>query len=323
MNLSTAKAPTRLTFTDRMLEYGGVDRDFVVIDMDLGYATTAWRFAERYPGRYLNMGIAELAALSAAAGMASCGRKVVVCGYGVFLTMRALESVRSMVCYPGLDVKLVSSHSGITASIDGVSHQATEDVAFMTTLPNMKVLAPVDTASARRLFDVARETPGPVFARLMKDPLYELYGADETFVLGGSKRPREGSDVTVVAYGDVVFQALEAAETLAGSGVQADVLDFYSVKPWDRGALAESLERTGALVVVENHQARNGLGYELAAWCLKHKPVPFENLGLQDTFAECGSYRELLGKYGISAHRIADAALQVVAAKGSRRAGRR
>ncbi len=323
MNLPRAKAPTRQAFTDRMLEYGAVDRDFVVIDMDLGYATSAYLFAERYPDRYLNMGIAELAALSAAAGMASCGRKVAVCGYGVFLTMRALESIRSMICYPNLDVKVISSHSGVTASIDGVSHQATEDVAFMTTLPNMKLLAPADTVSAHRLFDVAMETPGPVFARLMKDPLFELYGADEQFVVGGSKRLREGSDVTVVAYGDVVFQALEAAETLAGSGVQADVLDFYSVKPWDRKALAESLDRTGALVVVENHQARNGLGYELAAWCLKNRPVPFENLGLRDTFAECGGYREVLGKYGLSAAAIAEAARQVVAAKRARSAGGR
>ncbi len=323
MNLTAAKAPTRLAFTDRMLEYGAIDRDFVVVDMDLAYATSAWRFAERYPDRYLNMGIAELATLSAAAGMASCGRKVVACGYGVFLTMRALESIRSMICYPNLDVKLVSSHSGVTASIDGVSHQATEDVALMTTLPNMKLLAPCDTASARALFDVVMETPGPVFARLMKDPLYELYDANERFAAGGSKRLREGSDVTVVAYGDVVFQALEAAETLAGSGVRAEVLDFYSVKPWDRAALSASLDRTGALVVVENHQARNGLGYELAAWCVKNRPVPFENLGLQDTFAESGGYRELLGKYGLSAACIAEAAVHVVAAKKDRVRGGR
>jgi len=246
------------------------------------------------------------------------GKKVVVCGYGVFLTMRAVESVRSFVCYPNLDVKLLSSHGGITAAIDGVSHQATEDIAYMTTLPNMKVLVPADTASATRLFDVAMETPGPVFTRLMRDPLFDLYGPDEPFPLGGSKRVREGSDVTIVAYGDVLFQALEAAETLAAQGVQAEVLDFYSVKPWDQAALDRSLAKTGALVVVENHQARNGLGYELGVWCLKHRPVPFENLGLQDTFAESGSYLKVLARYGMSAASVAAAARGVVAAKKGR-----
>jgi transketolase len=232
--------------------------------------------------------------------------------------MRAVESVRSFVCYPNLDVKLLSSHGGITAAIDGVSHQATEDIAAMTTLPNMKVLVPCDTVSAARLFDVAMETPGPVFARLMRDPLFDLYGPGEEFVLGGSKRVRQGSDVTIVAYGDVVFQALEAAETLASSGIEAEVLDFYSVKPWDRAALERSLARTGALVVVENHQARNGLGYELGVWCLKHRPVPFENLGLQDTFAESGSYARVLSKYGMAAASVAAAARSVVGAKRAR-----
>jgi transketolase len=316
--MTAAKVPTRRAFSQRMLEYGEVDREFVVVDMDLGYATFSYLFGDRYPERYFNMGIAELASISAAAGIASCGRTVVVCGYGVFLTMRALESVRSFVCYPDLDVKLLSSHGGVTAAIDGVSHQATEDIAFMSTIPNMKVLVPADSAAARGLFDVAMTTPGPVFTRLMRDPLFEVYGPSDTFALGGSRRPREGADVTIVTYGDVVFQALLAADELASGGISAEVLDFYSIKPWDIPALAQSLAKTGALVVAENHQARNGLAYELATWCLKHSPVPFENLGLADTFAECGPYAKVLAKYGLAAPSIAEAARKVVAAKKRR-----
>jgi transketolase len=316
--MTAAKVPTRRAFSQRMLEYGEVDREFVVVDMDLGYATFSYLFGDRYPERYFNMGIAELASISAAAGMASCGRTVVVCGYGVFLTMRALESVRSFVCYPDLDVKLLSSHGGVTAAIDGVSHQATEDIAFMSTIPNMKVLVPADSAAARGLFDVAMTTRGPVFTRLMRDPLFEVYGPSDPFVLGGSRRPREGADVTIVTYGDVVFQALLAADELASGGISAEVLDFYSIKPWDTAALAQSLAKTGALVVAENHQARNGLAYELATWCLKHAPVPFENLGLADTFAECGPYAKVLAKYGLAAPSIAEAARKVVAGKKRR-----
>jgi transketolase len=316
--MTAARVPTRRASAQRMLEYGEIDGGFVVVDMDLGYATFSYLFGDRYPERYFNLGIAEQAAMAASAGMASCGRTVVACGYGVFLTMRALEALRSFVCYPNLDVKLLSSHGGVTAAIDGVSHQATEDIAFMTTLPNMKVLVPADSAAARGLFDVAMTTPGPVFTRLMRDPLFEIYGPSDTFALGGSTKPRAGADVTIVTYGDIVFQALQAADELASGGISAEVLDFYSVKPWDTRALSESLAKTGALVVAENHQARNGLGYELAAWCLKHAPVPFANLGLAHTFAECGPYAKVLAKYGLAAPSIAEAARGVVAAKKRR-----
>jgi transketolase len=250
--------------------------------------------------------------MAAAAGMAASGRKVVVCGYGVFLTMRALEILRSFVCYPNLNVKFLSSHGGFTPAIDGVTHQATEDIANMTTLPNMKVLVPADTGSSRKLFDVALQTPGPVFVRLMRDPILDLYEMSDSFRMGGSHVLIEGSDVTIVTYGDIVFEAIEAAAILAKNGIRAEVIDMYSVKPFDREALIRSLDKTGALVVAENHQKRNGLGYELSNFCLKNKVVPFDNLGLEDTFAESGSYPKLLEKYGLSKTHIADAAKRIL-----------
>ena len=278
-------------------------------------STYSYIFNEKYPQRYFNMGIAEIGTVASAAGMAVEGRSVVVCGYGVFITMRAIEAIRSFICYPHLNVKFLSSHGGLTAAIDGVTHQATEDIAFMTTIPQMKVLVPADSASAAAAFDIALDTPGPVFTRLMRDPLYDLYGPGETFALGGSKIVRKGKDVTIATYGDMVFQSLVAADELARQGIEAEVIDFYSLKPWDQATLAESLKKTGALVVAENHQKRNGFGYEAGIWALMNHPVPTELIGLEDTFAESGNYQITLDKFGLSGPRIAERTAALVARK--------
>jgi len=301
-------SPTRKSFSLRMLERAAHDKNFVVFESDIGYSTYSYLFGEKYPNRYFNMGIAELGTMSAAAGMAADGRTVIVSGYGVFLTMRALEAVRSFICYPRLNVKILSSHGGLTAAIDGVTHQASEDIAFMSTLPGMKVLVPCDPVSAKGAFDLALETPGPVFTRLMRDPLWSVYSENEAFDLGGSKVLTSGSDVTIVSYGDIVFQALAAAESLKKKGIGAEVIDMYSIKPFDEKTLLKSIKKTGALLVAENHQRRNGLGYELATFCLKKNPVPFDNLGLDDTFGESGDYYKVIDKYGLSARAISAAA---------------
>ncbi|MDR0439712.1 MAG: transketolase family protein [Candidatus Accumulibacter sp.] len=315
MNFMPAKHSTRRAFTERMTERGATDEDFVVFESDLAKSTYSYLFKEKYPERYFNMGIAEIGTMGAAAGMASEGRSVVVCGYGVFLTLRAVEAIRSFICYPHLNVKFLASHGGLTAAIDGVTHQATEDIAFMTTLPQMKVLVPADTAAAAAAFDIALATPGPVFTRLMRDPLYELYDSGEEFRLGGSKLVRTGRDVTLATYGDMVFQCLAAADDLAKRGIDAEVIDFYSLKPWDQVALAESLKKTRALVVAENHQKRNGFGYEAAVWVLQNMPVPTALIGLDDTFAESGLYQKTLEKFGLSSAKIAEKAAALVARK--------
>jgi len=307
VRLTKASQPTRRHFSERMVERGATDHGFVVFESDIGHSTFSYLFGEKYPERYFNMGIAEMATVSAAAGLAAEGRTAFVCGYGVFLTMRAVEAVRSFVCYPRLDVKFLSSHGGLTPAVDGVTHQATEDIAFMTTLPGMRVLAPCDRVSARAAFDTALETPGPVFTRLMRDALWDLYPEGERFPLGGSKTVHAGGDLTIATYGDMVIQSVRAAETLAGRGISAEVLDLYCLKPLDADAVLASAGRTGALLVVENHQRRNGLGYELAAR-LAHRGAPmpaFDQLGLDDRFGESGDYERVIDKYGMSARAIA------------------
>jgi len=304
MILSKADITTRQAFSERMLEYGSIDKDFVVFEADIGYSTYSYLFGEAYPDRYFNMGIAESNTMAAAAGMAADGRTVIACSYGVFISLRAVEAIRTFICYPNLNVKFLSSHGGLTPAVDGVTHQATEDIAIMTTLPNMKVLAPADTESAKKIFDVAIKTPGPVFIRLMRDPLFDIYSKEDGFEIAGSKTIREGKDLTVVTYGDIVFQALEAADELKKENISIEIIDMYSIKPFDKKNLLNSISKTEALLAVEDHQKRNGLGYELSNFCLKNRPVPFDNLGLNDTFAESGNYYKIIDKYGISKKHI-------------------
>jgi len=231
MKLNKADIATRQAFSERMLEYGLINNDFVVFESDIGYSTYSHLFGDKYPERYFNMGIAESNTMAAAAGMAADGRTVIACGYGVFITMRAVEAIRTFICYPNLNVKFLSSHGGVTPAVDGVTHQATEDIAIMATLPNMKVVAPADTESAKKIFDVAIKTPGPVFVRLMRDPLFDIYSKEDTFKLGGSKTIRKGKDITVVTYGDTIFQALEAADELEKENISIEIINMYSIKP--------------------------------------------------------------------------------------------
>jgi transketolase len=313
--MKKADMATRKAFSQRMVEYGAIGKDFVVFEADIGYSTYSYLFGERYPDRYFNMGIAESNTMGAAAGMAADGRTVIACSYGVFITMRAVETIRTFICYPNLNVKFLSSHGGITAAIDGVTHQATEDIAFMTTLPNMKVIVPTDTVAAKKCFDLAIKTPGPVFVRLMRDSLFDIYDPDEEFILGGSKILEKGNDITIVSYGDIVFQALKSREILKKEGISAEIIDMYSIKPFDAKTLLDSITKTKALLVVENHQKRNGLGYELSNFCLKNYPICFDNMGLNDTFAESGKYEQVIEKYGISANNITEKAKEIIKKK--------
>ena len=316
MKLRQAAIPTRQAFSERMVEYGSINTDFAVFEADIGYSTYTYLFGKKFPKRYFNMGIAESNMVSAAAGMAAEGRTVVVSSYGVFLSMRAAEAVRTYVCYPNLNVKFLSSHGGVTAAIDGVTHQATEDIAIMSTFPNMKVLCPADSPSAMKLLDLALETPGPVFVRLMRDPLFDVYSKEYKFRIGGSHILEEGDDVTIIAYGDMVMQALNAAEELGHIGISAEVIDMYSQKPIDKETLLKSVKKTGAVLVVENHQKKNGLGYAVPHFLAKvDECVPFAHLGLDDVFAESGNYYQVIDKYGISSRCITEEVQRLIKRK--------
>lgn len=305
MSMQKSTRATRKAFAESMAEYGENHSDFAVFETDISASTYSCFFGNRFPERYFNMGIAEANAVGAAAGMAASGRTAVVCSYGVFLSMRALETVRTFVCYPNLNVKLFASHGGITAAVDGVTHQATEDIAIMSTLPNMKVIVPADPVSCSGLFASMMRSSGPVYARLMRDPLYDIYEQGEEFPMGGSKVLREGRDITIVAYGDMVSQVLLACDELKNLGIKPEVIDAYSVKPLDLAGILGSVEKTGACLVVENHQRRNGLGYELSSHLVESDGIVFDIMALEDTFGETGAYEKLLKRFRLSAGDVA------------------
>lgn len=301
MNLEKAINPTRKAYGIRMKEYGEINKDFAVFEADIGKSTSSIIFGKEYPNRYFNMGIAELGMVSAAAGMAASGRSVVASTYGIFLSTRALEVIRSFVCYPNLNVKFMGSHGGLTAAIDGVTHQATEDIANISVLPNMKMAVPCDTNSARAIFDLSINTPGPFYTRLLRDSYYELYDEKAEFKVGGSNIIRKGSDITIATYGDSVFQALLAAENLEKVGINCEVIDFYSIKPFDYETLNNSISKTKRLFCVENHQRKNGMGYEIADYLITNGIfIPYKHIGINDTFAESGKYLDVINKYGIN-----------------------
>jgi transketolase len=305
LDLAKALIPTRKAVGTRLKEYGAANPDFAVFEADIGTSTSSMMFGESYPDRYFDMGIAELGMVSAAAGMAACGRTTLAFSYSIFLSTRALEAIRTSICYPNLDVKFMGSHGGLSAAIDGVTHQATEDIANISTLPNMKLAVPCDTNSAKKIFDISMTTPGPFYMRLLRDPYYELYTEADEFHLGGSHVVREGSDITIGSYGDTLFQAIEAADKLADQGISAEVIDFYSIKPFDQGALEKSVAKTGKILIAENHQKRNGFGYEVANHLMTEGIfVAFDHIGIEDTFAESGKYADIIGKYNLDSAAI-------------------
>ena len=289
-----------------LAELGETNKDIVVLDADLSGSTKSAIFGKAHPERFFNMGIAEQNMVATAAGMSVCGKIPFVNTFTVFLTTLGLLSARDQICYANLNVKFGGAYCGMSDALDGASHHATEDIAFMRALPNMKVIAPADAAAARWATKYAAETYGPFYLRLSREVYPDLYEENTKFELGKGAVVREGSDVTVIACGIMVHKAIEAAELLAQRGVSVRVVDMYSIKPIDRELIKRCAEETGAIVCAEEHNIHGGLGSavsEVLAYfgC----GVPTEFVGLQDTFTESAPYKELLAKYGIDANGVA------------------
>ena len=289
-----------------LAELGETNKDIVVLDADLSGSTKSAIFGKAHPERFFNMGIAEQNMVATAAGMSVCGKIPFVNTFTVFLTTLGLLSARDQICYANLNVKFGGAYCGMSDALDGASHHATEDIAFMRALPNMKVIAPADAAAARWATKYAAETYGPFYLRLSREVYPDLYDENTKFELGRGAVVREGSDVTVIACGIMVHKAIEAAELLAQRGVSVRVVDMYSIKPIDRELIKRCAEETGAIVCAEEHNIHGGLGSavsEVLAYfgC----GVPTEFVGIQDTFTESAPYKELLAKYGIDANGVA------------------
>ncbi len=303
---------TREAFGAGLVELAREGVDVVAVEADLSKSTTTATFADSYPERFFNVGIAEQNMIDVAAGLAVSGKVAFTGSFAVFATGRAYDQVRNTVCYSELDVKLAPTHSGITVGPDGGSHQMVEDIALMRVLPGMRVLVPADYNSAKAAIRAAALTPGPVYVRLGRVGSDDVYPEGHEFELGRANVLREGTDVTLAACGIEVSEALKAAELLAGEGVSAEVIDVATIKPLDVDTLAASVAKTGRIVTCEEHSVLGGMGSAVSEVLSEVCPVPTRRIGVADTFGTSGEPAELMEHFGLTAAHIAAAARELL-----------
>ena len=303
----------RETYGDALVEVGAQYSDVVALEADLGKGTQSVRFKERFPDRYFPIGIAEGNMMGIAAGLSTTGLIPFASTFCVFASMRAIEQVRNSIAYPKLNVKIVATNAGIEIGPDGATHQAIEDIAIMRAIPNMSVFVPSDAVVVNKIIHLIAGTSGPVYVRIGRNDSPILYEESEVEVkLGGSVVVRPGDDVTLMAVGNMVSRALDAADLLAKEGISARVIDMYCVKPIDSRTIAAAAQETGCIVTAEDHNIIGGLGGAVAEILAAEYPAPLERVGVLDVFAESGKSEDLLQAYGLTAERIAKAAQRAI-----------
>lgn len=308
--------PTRASFAKTILNVGAQNPHVVVLDADVSKSIGTNQFADKFPERAFNFGIAEQNMMAAAAGMATTGLIPFACTYAVFASLRALDMVRNSIHYPKLNVKIAASHSGITPGPDGVTHQGQEDLSIMRSIANSTVIAPADPTATELAVWAAVEYKGPVYLSFTRDPVPYIYTDDFPFKIGKAVTIRSGNDVTIIANRDLVVQSLIAAEYFAVKGIDARVVDCHTLKPLDVDTVLKAAEETGAIVTAENNVIYGGLGSAVAEVLVENLPIPMQRVGVQDTFAESGPYLEVIDKYGLTARHIIAAVEKVLQRKG-------
>ena len=307
------KVATRQSYGEELVELGKEHDDFVVLDADLAAATKTGLFKAAFPDRHVDCGIAEQDLMGIAAGIAAAGHKVFASSFAMFAAGRAFEQVRNSIGYPHLDVKIGATHAGLSVGEDGATHQCCEDIALMRTIPGMTVIVPSDDVEARAATRAAYEMDGPVYLRFCRLATPVVNDRpDYDFKVGKAYVLREGTDVTIVACGLMVEQALEAARQLEASGVSAEVINAPTVKPLDAETIVASARKTGWVVTAEEHSVIGGLGSAVCDVLSEQHPVPVRKVGVEDTFGESGPAVEVLKKYGLTAEHVAEAALSLV-----------
>ena len=300
------KIATRASYGAALVELGNEHDDLVVLDADLAAATQTGKFKAAHPERFVDVGIAEADLMGVAAGIATTGRKPFASTFAMFAAGRAFEQVRNSIGYPHLNVKIGATHAGISVGEDGATHQCNADIALMRTIPGMTVCCPADDVEARAMVKAAYEYVGPMylrFARLASPVIHD----PETyrFELGKGIVERAGSDVTIVATGLMVGSALEAAETLAAEGIDAEVINIHTIKPLDEELVVASAAKTGRVVTVEEHSVIGGLGDAVLGARAEKQPTPTRKVGVNDVFGESGPALDLLAKYGLDGAGVA------------------
>lgn len=313
--------PTRVVYGRTLVELGERDPRVVVFEADIAKSTNTFQFQQRFPERFYQAGVAELNMVCMAAGAAATGLLPFCSTFAVFASMRACEGIRTSICYPRLNVKVVATNGGVEICGDGVTHQAVEDIAIMRSLANIAVLAPSDPATTRKATLAIAEYDGPVYMRLGRQTAAVLHPDDQPFEMGRMIRLRSGDDLAIVACGNMVEQAMVAAAELDKEGIRARVLDCHTIKPIDMEALRAAARETRGIVTVEDHNTVGGLGGAVAEAVSAECPTMVRRVGLADRFASSGrDYRKLLHHYQIDAEAIMGAAREVMAASRDRAA---
>ena len=299
------KIATRASYGQALIDLAADHDDFVVLDADLAAATQSGKFKAAYPERFINVGIQEGNLIGVSAGLAAAGMKVFASTFAMFAAGRAYEQIRNSVAYPHLNVKVCASHAGISVGEDGASHQCVEDLALMRAIPGMTVLQPCDDVEARAMIKALYDFDGPAYVRLGRLAV-PVFNDEETykFELGKGVVLREGKDVTIVATGLEVVEAMAAAEKLAADGIDAKVINIHTIKPLDEELIVASAKETGKVVTVEEHNVIGGLGSAVCDALCAAYPVPVLKIGVNDTFGESGPALELIKKYGLDADTI-------------------
>ena len=306
---------TRDAFGEALMELGRENRNVVVVSGDLEDSTRAERFKKEFPERFFNLGIAEQDILGSAVGLSLVGLIPFASSFAVFLTNRAYGILRISICYNRRNVKLVGSHAGLTVGEDGATAQCLEDLAITRVLPNITVLAPADGLETKKATKAIADMRGPVYMRLGRFAVPTITKEKDPFVIGKADTLRAGRDVTLIACGIMVWEALKAADALLDKGINARVINMHTIKPIDAAIITNAARETGAIVTCEEHQINGGLGSAVAEVLVKKNPVPVEMVAVGDSFGESGSPDELLAKYHLKDVDIIRAAQKVLGRK--------
>lgn len=308
--------PTRNGYGQGLVAMGETNAKLVVLCCDVTESTRSHWFAEKFPERFIEVGVAEQNMAGLAVGLALAGYVPWLSSYAVFSPGRNWDQIRVSVCYTNANVKIAGAHAGISVGPDGATHQALEDIAIARVLPNMAVVVPADSLEAQKATIALSVAKGPAYLRLARPESPVFTTAKSPFVLGQAEILTIGDDITIVGCGPLVYKALQAAEILAGKyKIKAEVINSHTIKPLDGRTIAKSAKKTGAVITVEEHQIYGGLGSAVAEYLAVHQPVPMQFVGMPDMFGESGEPEELLNKYGMSVERIVESALDVIKMK--------
>lgn len=300
------KTATREAYGKALVELGEKDPNVVVLDADLAAATKTGGFKKAFPDRFFDTGIAESNMMGVAAGLSTTGYTVFASSFAMFAAGRAFEQVRNTIGYPHLNVKIGATHAGISVGEDGASHQCCEDIALMRTIPGMVIINPADDIEARAAVFAAAKYEGPVYMRFGRLAVPRIFDEDYKFEIGKAVTLKEGTDVTVIATGLLVAEAIEAEKLLVKEGISVNLINMATIKPLDKEAVIAAAKKTGCIVTAEEHNVIGGLGSAVSEAVCEECPVPVVKLGVEDTFGKSGPAVELLHLFGLDANGIVE-----------------